>query len=636
MGGRRKPTRADPQSKARQPNAAPQVQNPPCRTVPPPASSAPGARPVHSALALAPHQMPCQWPSANGSPSANVHFSAPPVQYEQALAQHHYQQAQQHAAAAALHQAHQLHHHQHQLQQQQLQQQAAALPPSRPMPQPFADWAVPRDRYQIRQLIGTGSYGRVCEAVDLQTNAVVAIKRIHRVFDDLVDCKRILREAALLRRLAHPGVVGLLDICAPQDPRHFDEVYMVLEISDSDLKKLFRTQVHLSELHVKTLLYNMLAGLRFVHSAGVLHRDLKPANCLVNQDCSVKICDFGLARTVDSTYYDPAEMTHTHAHMHTPGSPSPGDDTQHHRDLGGATSPGRLTSGAYGHVNAQASYSASASTAVSSIHVSPEQQRALVAGHSGTVPDSTVQAAAAALIQQRQTHAHRSPPMASATSSGLKRQLTGHVVTRWYRAPELILLQGDYSEKIDVWSAGCIFAELLGMMVENVANPLDRGPLFPGGSCFPLSPDQKHPHDYRFHSRSAREQLNVIFNLLGTPSQREAGGVLKEDARRYLDVFAPRPPANLTAHFPGASESALDLLRRMLAFDPRRRASVEEALWHPFLAEVRNPAIESVAERPVQMLFDDWEALDATQLRYHFLKEIRYFHPEVDPDAALH
>ncbi len=54
----------------------------------------------------------------------------------------------------------------------------------------------------------------------------------------------------------------------------------------------------------------------------------------------------------------------------------------------------------------------------------------------------------------------------------MKRELTGHVVTRWYRAPELILLEKDYGEAIDVWSVGCIFAELLTMMKENVPIPL--------------------------------------------------------------------------------------------------------------------------------------------------------------------
>ncbi len=72
----------------------------------------------------------------------------------------------------------------------------------------------------------------------------------------------------------------------------------------------------------------------------------------------------------------------------------------------------------------------------------------------------------------------------------MKRQLTGHVVTRWYRAPELILLEKDYGPGIDVWSVGCIYAELLGMMKESAATYLDRKPLFPGKSCFPLSPDR--------------------------------------------------------------------------------------------------------------------------------------------------
>lgn len=72
----------------------------------------------------------------------------------------------------------------------------------------------------------------------------------------------------------------------------------------------------------------------------------------------------------------------------------------------------------------------------------------------------------------------------------MKRQLTGHVVTRWYRAPELILLEKDYGPAIDMWSVGCIFAELLGMMKQSAVTYLDRKPLFPGRSCYPLSPDR--------------------------------------------------------------------------------------------------------------------------------------------------
>jgi mitogen-activated protein kinase 1/3 len=75
-------------------------------------------------------------------------------------------------------------------------------------------------------------------------------------------------------------------------------------------------------------------------------------------------------------------------------------------------------------------------------------------------------------------------------AKAVKRELTGHVVTRWYRAPEVILLEKDYTAAIDVWSVGCIFAELLNMMKENAPTFLDRAPLFPGTSCFPLSPER--------------------------------------------------------------------------------------------------------------------------------------------------
>lgn len=78
----------------------------------------------------------------------------------------------------------------------------------------------------------------------------------------------------------------------------------------------------------------------------------------------------------------------------------------------------------------------------------------------------------------------------------ISRKLTSHVATRWYRAPEIILLEKDYGPPIDMWAVGCIFAELLSMMKENAPTFLDRKPLFPGKSCFPLSPAKK-PQEQR-------------------------------------------------------------------------------------------------------------------------------------------
>ncbi|CAK0905258.1 unnamed protein product, partial [Prorocentrum cordatum] len=162
---------------------------------------------------------------------------------------------------------------------------------------PADRWKIPK-QYEVKQLIGSGSYGSVCEARDNINNRLVAIKRIGHLFDDLIDCKRILREVAILRKLGHESVVQIYDIVAPDNMETFDELYMVMEICDSDLKKLCRTDVQLEPNHIHTLLYNLLVGIKYLHSAGIYHRDLKPANCLVNQDCSVKICDFGLSRAI--------------------------------------------------------------------------------------------------------------------------------------------------------------------------------------------------------------------------------------------------------------------------------------------------------------------------------------------------
>jgi mitogen-activated protein kinase 1/3 len=161
----------------------------------------------------------------------------------------------------------------------------------------FSDWEVGQD-YELVKLLGQGSYGQVASAVHKPTGKKVAIKKMDGVFEDDVDCKRILREVTLLRRLKHPYVVELFDIIEPKNLETFDTLYVVLELAESDLKKVIKSAIHLQLKHIQLVIYNLFCAVRYLHSANVLHRDLKPANILVNEDCSVKICDFGLARSI--------------------------------------------------------------------------------------------------------------------------------------------------------------------------------------------------------------------------------------------------------------------------------------------------------------------------------------------------
>jgi mitogen-activated protein kinase 1/3 len=147
--------------------------------------------------------------------------------------------------------------------------------------------------------IGKGAYGVVCSARDTETGTKVAIKKIANAFDNVTDARRTLREMKLLRRLQHENIVLLRDIMKPpsMDRADFNDVYLVYELMDTDLHQIVRSQQQLSDEHSQYFLYQILRGLKYVHTAKVLHRDLKPSNLLLNANCDLKICDFGLART---------------------------------------------------------------------------------------------------------------------------------------------------------------------------------------------------------------------------------------------------------------------------------------------------------------------------------------------------
>lgn len=415
----------------------------------------------------------------------------------------------------------------------------------------FEDWEV-GSGYEIVKHIGSGSYGYVVEAIQKSTGKKVAIKRLNNIFEDAIDCKRILREVVLLRKLNHPNLVNIIEIIDVPDPKKFDTIYVVLEYSQSDLKKLVKSPIHLETIHIQTLIYGILVGLKYIHSADVLHRDLKPANVLINEDCSVKICDFGLARSIEGIE---------------------GAHYKKEEDI---------------------------EDAIERPESKPDAKRT---GNSKLVKSS------GGLIKTK----------------NMKRELTGHVVTRWYRAPELILLEKDYTAAIDVWSVGCIFAELMGMIKENAPTFLDRSPLFPGTSCFPLSPNKAATTKRGGFPHSSQDQLNIIFSVLGTPSEEEFDFVTDAKAVEYLKSFPPHKRVDLGELYPGSSKEAIDLLGKMLIFNPKKRITIDEALSHPFLKKVRDVSREKVADGAITLDFEKEGELSVDRLRALFVEEMKYY-----------
>ncbi|XP_013858172.1 mitogen-activated protein kinase 4 isoform X2 [Austrofundulus limnaeus] len=154
--------------------------------------------------------------------------------------------------------------------------------------------------------LGTGVTGLVLSAVDQRTGRRVAIKKL--VMRDAVTMKHALREVKITQRLHHENVVRVHEVIAPygrplpRDPSQLSALYIVQECMGTDMARLL-DQGPLPTSHATLLFYQLLRGLKFIHSANVLHRDLKPANIFINTDqLLLKIGDFGLARIVDPHY----------------------------------------------------------------------------------------------------------------------------------------------------------------------------------------------------------------------------------------------------------------------------------------------------------------------------------------------
>ena len=139
-------------------------------------------------------------------------------------------------------------------------------------------------RYTHIKLIGDGSYGIVASAYDEKTKRPVAIKKVQRVFADLIDAKRILRELKLLKHFnSHENIISIIDIMTmPYDTIDFQDIYIVTNLMESDLERIIRSKQELTDQHFQYFLYQILRGLKYIHSGNVLHRDLKPSNLLVN------------------------------------------------------------------------------------------------------------------------------------------------------------------------------------------------------------------------------------------------------------------------------------------------------------------------------------------------------------------
>lgn len=303
------------------------------------------------------------------------------------------------------------------------------------------EWVIP-DIYQLVGPLGAGSYGQVAKVRLQGSPNHVAMKKLLRPFETSEHAKRVYREIRLLKHMDHVNVISLLDTFHPPSPSptptmdDFQQVYLVTHLMSEDLHS-FTRRVVLSDHEVKVILYQILRGIKYIHSAGVLHRDLKPGNIAVNPNLEVRILDFGMAR------------------------------------------------------------------------VSAED-------------------------------------------------MTDFVGTLWYRAPELLFCWDQYTKAIDMWSVGCILAELI----------LGRA-LFP--------------------STHSLNQLELVLNFTGKPSDEFISGIRDSGALQYVERYPYPKECSFQQRFPGVDPVAVDLMEKMLEMIPDKRITADEAMNHPYLRDLIEP-----------------------------------------------
>ncbi|KAJ7778271.1 mitogen-activated protein kinase [Mycena metata] len=184
----------------------------------------------------------------------------------------------------------------------------------------------------------------------------------------------------------------------------------------------------------------------------------------------------------------------------------------------------------------------------------------------------------------------------SGTETGF---MTEYVATRWYRAPEIMLTFKQYTKAIDVWSVGCILAEMLS-----------GKPIFPG--------------------RDYHHQLTLILDVLGTPTLDEFYAITTRRSRDYIRALPFRKRRPFAQLFPNANPLAIDFLAKTLTFDPKKRITCEDALAHPYLEAYHDPDDEPVAP-PLDPDFFEFDLhkddISREQLKELLYEEIMSFNP---------
>ncbi|KAJ7973838.1 Cyclin-dependent kinase [Quillaja saponaria] len=409
-------------------------------------------------------------------------------------------------------------------------------------------------KYQIMERVGSGAYSDVYRARRLSDNLIVALKEVH-------DYQSAFREIEALQILQNsPNIVVLHEYFWRED----EDAVLVLEFLRTDLATVIREAKKeggggLSTGEIKRWMIQILCGVDACHRNMILHRDLKPSNLLISDDGVLKLADFGQARILMESGIVAADdnpQLYEHDILNQEGSLQPlvGFPPTVCQEGYGIQEQGTVNKDEYFRILDELKTKSSADDIDKETNIHDGNTSCLATCTTSDIEDDPLRSSFAYEAEDARDIGHGS--------------LTSCVGTRWFRAPELLYGSSDYGLEIDLWSLGCIFSELFTLQ-----------PLFPGTADI--------------------DQLSRIINVLGNLNEEAWPGCSQLPDYRIISFNKVENPIGIEACLPNRSPDEISLVKKLVCYDPVRRATAMELLQDKYFNELPFPVPASELRVPL-------------------------------------
>ncbi|XP_058732283.1 cyclin-dependent kinase F-1 [Vicia villosa] len=422
--------------------------------------------------------------------------------------------------------------------------------------------------YQVMERIGSGAYADVYRGRRLSDDLTVALKEIH-------DYQSAFREIEALQMLqGSQNVIVMHEYFWRED----EDAVLVLEYLTTDLTTVIsnasKEGASLPVGEMKRWMIQILSGLDACHRNMIVHRDLKPSNLLISDSGVLKLADFGQARILTEPGFDAFE-----------GNPPPSEhdgsnheSSLHHPEVFPLTD--NLNQFGCGNQEQGSSHNE---------YFSVLDELKTKSSVEDTEKDTSIPDGNTSCLATCTTSDMDNDPMRTSFSYEAMEQedkehggFTSCVGTRWFRAPELLYGSINYGLEIDLWSLGCIFAELMTLK-----------PLFPGTADI--------------------DQLSKIINVLGNLDERAWPGCSELPDYRIISFSKVENPPGVEACLPNRSADEVSLVKNLVCYDPSRRATTMELLQDKYFNEEPLPVPISELRVPLTRNTEDEDSIGGWQ-----------------------